>query len=128
MMPRMRWSQLCFLGAEERNRALHGERQPVPINAYNIGADEHESHFGSSQNLFQIWYSKDSGMIPHLDVAVDRGRRARPVWRKAICGPYASRHSRGFHHTPQSPSRFDRIPKAIRGFRLSLATLTAEPA
>lgn len=44
--------QLCFLGAEERNRALHGERQPVPINAYNIGADEHESHFGSSQNLF----------------------------------------------------------------------------
>ena len=43
-------------------------------------------------------------MIPHLDVAVDRGRRARPVWRKAICGPYASRHSRGFHHTPQGPS------------------------
>ena len=54
MMPRMCCSQLCFLGAEERNRALHGERQPVPINAYNIGADEHESHFGSSQNLFQI--------------------------------------------------------------------------
>jgi hypothetical protein len=27
-------------------------------------------------------------MIPRLDVAVDRRRRARPVWRAALCGQH----------------------------------------
>jgi TetR/AcrR family transcriptional repressor of nem operon len=35
---------------------------------------------------------------------------------------YAFEHRREFHHTGQSPPRSTRIAKAIRGFRLSLAT------
>ena len=35
-------------------------------------------------------YSKDSGMIPRLDVAVERRRRARPVWRAALCGQHTA--------------------------------------
>jgi hypothetical protein len=32
-------------------------------------------------------------MIPRLDVAVDRRRRARPVWRTALCGQHAALES-----------------------------------
>jgi hypothetical protein len=36
---------------------------------------------------------RGSGMIPRLDVAVDGRRRARPVWRAALCGQHAALES-----------------------------------
>ena len=54
-------------------------------------------------------YSKDSGMILRLDVAVERRRRARPVWRAALCGQHTA---------------LEQVTERIRGIIPILATRT----
>jgi hypothetical protein len=92
-------------------------------------------------------YAKGSGMIPRLDVAVDRRRRARPVWRAALCGQHAapepvtdrlrgtipilaaranlSRPRNGARKVPR-PHRFARLGTHRLQRRLRLAVRTAQ--
>ena len=85
-------------------------------------------------------------MIPRLDVAVERRRRARPVWRAALCGqhtalePVTERLRRHYTDTartdlrPQGnvarqvarPHRFARLGTHRLQRRLRLAVRTAQ--
>jgi hypothetical protein len=90
---------------------------------------------------------RGSGMIPRLDVAVDGRRRARPVWRAALCGQHAalesvterlrgtipilaaraelSRPRNGARKVPR-PHRFARLGTHRLQRRLRLAVRTAQ--
>ena len=80
-------------------------RQPLPIPyCQNPFVSERGHHRICSKS-----YSKDSGMILRLDVAVERRRRARPVWRAALCGQHTA---------------LEQVTERIRGIIPILATRT----
>ena len=75
MMPRMRWSSSAFWGLRKGIVPYTANANQFPSTRITSALTSMRAISGHRRNCSKS-YSKDSGMIPHLDVAVDRGRRA----------------------------------------------------
>lgn len=91
------------MGAKERNRSLFAVANNVPINAYNIGADEHESHF-----VFDILFNNNTDIEPEIHSTDTHGTNEVN---------FALLHVFGYQFAPRYKDLCDKTRTSLTGFR-----------
>jgi TnpA family transposase len=91
------------LGAKKGIVPYTANANHVPINAYNIGADEHESHF-----VFDILFNNSTDIQPEIHSTDTHGTNEVN---------FALLHIFGYQFAPRYKDIYDKVRTSLTGFR-----------